>query len=90
MRVVYDRTAKSFLDFPFRGLPVDENKIYTIGLQHYHYSSFEEFFSVSLEDVFKNGKPKIIATSTRTILDEYLSVHQNLDRKVSGRLVILN
>ena len=40
--------------------------------------------------VFKNGKPKIIATSTRTILDEYLSVHQNLDRKVSGRLVILN
>ena len=90
MRVVYDRAAKKFLDFSFRGLPVDDNKIYTIGLQHFHYSSFEEFFSVPLEEVVKNGKPKIIATSTRTVLDEYLSVHQNLDRKVSGRLVILN
>ena len=38
----------------------------------------------------KNGKPKVISTSTRTVLDEYLSVHQNLDRKVSGRLVILD
>lgn len=90
MRVVYDRAAKKFLDFSFRGLPVDDNKIYTIGLQHFHYSSFEEFFSVPLEEVVKNGKPKIIATSTRTVLDEYLSVHQNLDRKVSGRLIILN
>ena len=90
MRVVYDRNTQTFLDFSFRGLPVDDNKIYTIGLQHFHYSSFEEFFSVPLEEVVKNGKPKIIATSTRTVLDEYLSVHQNLDRKVSGRLVILN
>jgi len=90
MRVVYDRNTQTFLDFSFRGLPVEENKIYTIGLQHFHYSSFEEFFSVPLEEVVKNGKPKIIATSTRTVLDEYLSVHQNLDRKVSGRLVILN
>ena len=56
----------------------------------WHNSSFEEFFSVPLEEVVKNGKPKIIATSTRTVLDEYLSVHQNLDRKVSGRLIILN
>ncbi len=90
MRVVYDRTTHTFLDFSFRGLPVEEDKIYTIGLQHYHFSSFEEFFSVPLEEITKNGKPKVIATSTRTVLDEYLSVHQNLDRKVSGRLVILD
>ena len=90
MRVVYDRTNHSFLDFSFRGLPVDDNKIYSIGLQHYHFSSFEEFFSVPLEEVMKNGKPKVVSTSTRTVLDEYLSVHQNLDRMVSGRLVILD
>ena len=90
MRVVYDRTTHTFLEFSFRGLPVEENKIYTIGLQHYHFSNFEEFFSVALDEVIKNGKPKVIATSTRTVLDEYLSVHQNLDRKISGRLVILD
>jgi len=89
MRVVWDCNTHHFLDFSFRGLPVEDGKIYTIGLQHYHYSGFEEFFNIPLEEVTKNGKPKVISTSTRTVLDEYLSVHQNLDRKVSGRLVIL-
>jgi DNA helicase-2/ATP-dependent DNA helicase PcrA len=44
--------------------------------------------AVSPEDVEPNGKPRRIATSCREVLDEYLSCHQNLDHRISGRFKI--
>ncbi len=88
MRVVYDRASHSFLEFSLHGKPVEDDRIYKIGLQHYHFMNLEEFFSVSLKEVTENGNPKTVATSCREILDEYLSVHQNLDRWDNGRLVV--
>jgi hypothetical protein len=41
-----------------------------------------------LEELVQNGAPKVVATSCREVLDEYLSCHQNLDHHISGRLVI--
>lgn len=89
MRVVYDRNAHKFLDFSLDGRPVEDKKVYKIGLQHFHFKNVENFFSVSLEEIEKNGKTRMVATSCREILDEYLSSHQNLTREISGRLVVL-
>ena len=50
--------------------------------------NLENFFSVSLEEISQNGKPRMIATDCQEILEEHLSAHQNLERTVSGRLVI--
>ncbi len=88
MRVEYDRATHAFNRFDFNGEPVDDQKVYKIGLQRFHINNFEEFFSVSLEEVSQNGKPIVVSTSCRSIFDEYLSIHQNLDREVSGRLIV--
>jgi 5'-nucleotidase len=66
--------------------PIDDAKIYKIGLQYYFYLNMKDFFSVSREEVETNGKPRRIATSCREVLDEYLSCHQGLDHQISGRL----
>jgi 5'-nucleotidase len=50
--------------------------------------NLEDFFSIPLEEVSKNGEPKAVSTSCLEVLDEYLSCHQNLDRRISGRLVV--
>ena len=63
-------------------------KIYKIGLQHFHFKNLENFFNVSYDEVAKNGKPRMVSTSCREILDEYLSVHNALDREISGRLIV--
>ena len=88
VRVVYSKADHAFREFTFCGEPVDDARIYKIGLQNFHFVNVEEFFSVPLEEISKNGATKIIATSCREILEEYLSCHQNLDRQVSGRLVV--
>ena len=88
VRVVYDRHNHGFKEFSLNGEPIDEGKIYKIGLQYYFYLNMKDFFSISHEEISKNGMPRRVATSCREVLDEYLSCHQNVDRRVSGRLKI--
>ena len=86
MRVVYDKLNHSFEEFSLNGEPIDEEKIYKIGLQYFFYLNMKDFFSISHEEISQNGKPRRVATSCREVLDEYLSCHQNLDHQISGRI----
>ena len=88
VRVVYHRSSHTFKELSLYGKPVEDTQIYKIGLQYYFYLNLKDFFSISHEEIEKNGKPRMIATSCREVLDEYLSCHQNLDHHLSGRLVI--
>ena len=88
VRVIYDKQSHSLKEFSLHGKPIEDGKIYKIGLQYYFYLNMKDFFSVSHEEAEQNGKPGKIATSCREVLDEYLSVHQGLDHQISGRLKI--
>ena len=89
VRVVYDKASRALKEFSINGKFIEEEKVYKIGLQHYFYLNMQDFFSVSHEEIEKNGKPRRVATSCREILDEYLSCHQNLDRQIGDRLKIV-
>jgi 5'-nucleotidase len=88
VRVIYNKQSHTFKEFSLQGEPIEDEKIYKIGLQYYFYLNLKDFFSVSHEEIEANGKPRRIATSCREVLDEYLSCHQGLDRPISGRLRI--
>ena len=88
MRVVYDKANHTFKEFSLCGEPIADEKIYKVGLQHYFYLNTENFFSISHEEIAQNGKPRMVATSCREVLDEYLSSHRNLDHQISGRLKV--
>ena len=88
VRVVYDKANHRLKEFSLYGEPIEDKKIYKIGLQYYFYLNIEDFFSISHEEISKNGKPRRVATSCREVLDEYLSCHQNLDHQISGRIKI--
>lgn len=88
IRVVYDRATHSLSKFEFRQVPIEEEHIYRVGIQSYHFKNFEAMYSVPIEEISGNGKPRMVATNSQEILEEYLSEHQNLDRSVSGRLTI--
>ena len=88
MRVVYDKTERVLREFSLDGTPIDDAKVYKLGLQYYFFLNMKDLFSVSREEVEVNGSPRRVATSCREVLDEYLSCHQNLDRQISGRFVL--
>ena len=86
LRVVYDKPNHRLREFSLNGEPIDEEKIYKIGLQYFFYLNIEDFFSISHGEISQNGKPRRVATSCREVLVEYLSCHQNLDHQISGRI----
>ena len=88
VKVVYNKQTHTFKEFSLSGEPIDDSKIYKIGLQYYFYLNMKDFFSVTHEEIEQNGKPRRVATSCREVLDEYLSCHQNLDHQLGGRLEI--
>jgi 5'-nucleotidase len=88
VRVIYDKQSHILNECSLHGAPIEDTKIYKIGLQHYFYLNMKDFFSVSHEEIEQNGKPRRVATSCLEILEEYLSSHQGIDHHVSGRLTV--
>ncbi len=89
VRIVWRKSTHRLEVFNFNGKPFEMRKKYRIAMQTYHYQNFDEFFNVPLEEVKKNMRPKVVATSVNNIIEEYLTVHQGLDARVEGRIVIL-
>ena len=88
MRVVYNKSTDELKEFTLNGDSIEDTRCYKVGLQYFFYLNMKDFFSVSLEEVSQNAKPRKIATSCREVLDEYLSCHHNLDHHVVGRLIL--
>lgn len=89
LRVTYDRTSHEFVEFLYNGSEIASDRIYRIGLQYFHFKNVEDFFSVPYKEIVKNGDPKVLATSCRDVIDEYLSNNQFLDSCVCGRLTLI-
>ena len=68
---------------------VVKKKTTRAGVEKYHFVNFEKHFQVPLAEVEANRKPTVVTTSTRDVVEEYLTSHTHLERKVDGRLTVL-
>lgn len=89
LKVVYDITHSTIIEFLFDGHPINDNRIFSTGIQRYQYNNFERIFNIKIEEIEKNNKSRIIATSARDIIEEYLTEHQHLDKEIDGRLTLI-
>lgn len=88
LEVEYDQKTHSFLKFNFEGEPVADDRVFTVGLQQFHYKNIEDSFDLTLEQVRENHMDRVVASSCIQVIEESLinSTHQNA--KGTGRLVI--
>ena len=86
--VEYDQPTHSFLRFEFEGVPVSDEQMLTVGLQHYHYLNMEDSFDLKIEELQKNHKDRIISTSGVQIIEESLAAGQHQNAEGSGRLIL--
>ena len=88
LRAVYSKKDHAFTEFSFEGKPVEDDQILRVGLQHFHFNNFEDVFSIPMSEVEANGAPRIVSTSCRDVIEEYLTSHQHLDRAEGDRLIL--
>lgn len=74
---------------PEWGVDIRDDQIFKIGLQQFHFSNTEAFMNLTEEDTRKYQEPKVVSTSARDIVIEYLSSHHKLAYKFKSRLKII-
>lgn len=84
----YDENTHTLLKLNFEGEPVDDERVYTIGLQDFHYKNLKDSFDLDHEEVEKDHPQREIATSCVQVLEEYLQKGRHQDARVEGRMII--
>ena len=86
--IVWSRSEQTFRTLTLDGEALYAERLYTVAVQKYHYNNLKPFLDITLEEVEKNGKIRVLSTSARDVVEEYLTVNQHLSREVEGRLVV--
>ncbi|MCP4541197.1 MAG: bifunctional metallophosphatase/5'-nucleotidase [Chloroflexi bacterium] len=87
LRAVYNDAERSIKTLTLGGNPVQDDEHYIFCLSEYHFKNSDTALNLKNEDLIALGQPKVVATSTQDVLEEYLSTHQSLNRQIEGRLV---
>ena len=90
MHIVWSRSAQAFRTLTLDGEPLYADRLYTVAMQKYHYNNLKAFLNITLEEAEENGRTRVLSTSARDVVEEYLMVNQHLNRQVEGRLVVEN
>jgi 5'-nucleotidase len=73
MKVVVSIPERKVLEITFEGEPIDDERIFRVGLQGFHFKSMDKFFDITEEEVKKNAPIKMLATNVMDVVDENLS-----------------
>lgn len=90
VRAVYDEAGKELESLTIKEEPVQDEGCYTICLQDYHVSNSALYLNITHEELMQLSKPRVVTTSAREVLEEYLRNNQNILSRVEGRLVYRN
>nr|WP_207799356.1 5'-nucleotidase C-terminal domain-containing protein [Candidatus Cryosericum septentrionale] len=89
VKAVYDLVKHELVSLTLNGVPVDDSSRYSICLQGYHYKNSTVGLQLTGEELAQVEQPRLLATSGRDVVEEYLRNHQNLQAKVERRLQYL-
>ena len=88
-RIVYDKTRREILSLSLDGEDVKDDKLYTVGLQDYHFNNMDEFLNVTLEEVRQNAPTRKLATNCTDVIEEYMSGKELIKLPDDRRLNII-
>ena len=77
------------LDITLHGKPIEQDRLYRVGLQKYHRGNFDRYFGFPLSEIEDTRPSKVLATSIRGVIEEYLSCHNNIDKPTDGRVTLI-
>jgi 5'-nucleotidase / UDP-sugar diphosphatase len=84
---VYDDRKNKLVSLSVKGQHVDPKESYTLCMQGYHLNNAEAYLGVNEKDLFHGGPSKVVTTSARDVLEEYLRNNQNVSKSIEGRLI---
>ncbi|NMA49316.1 MAG: bifunctional metallophosphatase/5'-nucleotidase [Tissierellia bacterium] len=87
VKAVYSDMESKLVSITVDGVAVIDEQKYTITLQGYHFINSEANLNIPNDEIIAMGIPKVVSTSAYGVLEEWLRQHQNITRKIEGRIV---
>ena len=84
LHIDYDRDAAN-LTMTFRWEPVDLDRMYTIGMQEFYFTSSDIGFGISSEDLIGEGRLRVLSPDAFGLLQDYFRENRNLGGPVDDR-----
>lgn len=84
---VYNDAKKILESLLYKGQPVKDHDLFRVCLQGFHVNNSLPYLNLSIDDLKKNGDSKVVTTSAQGLLEEYFKTHQNLSKKIEGRII---
>lgn len=88
--IVYDYDAKEIQTFTINGVPVEDERVYHVAIQDWHYNNITKCFGIPEENIRNYGHNKVITTSDFDLLEEYFNCHAHLTARIDNRFTVLN
>ncbi len=86
VKAVYVDASRDLESLTINGQPVQDDGQYAICLQGYHHRSSTANIGLTNEELTALEQSRVVTTSARDVLEEYLGSRQNLKSRVEGRL----
>lgn len=87
VRAVYSDSAGELISLTIDGKNVLDEEIFTVTLQNYHVVNSAANLGLTNAELIAGGNPRVVSTSTRPVLEEWLRVNPNKKAKIEGRIV---
>jgi 5'-nucleotidase len=88
LKMVYDRKDLYLISMTFKGKEIEDDRIYSVSLQDYHYLNMDKFFGITEADLV--APATIISGSAIGLIDEEMSSHGFTDSRIEGRITFVN
>lgn len=90
VKAVHDDRTDTLVSLTVDSSPIAVDGLYTVCVQGYHLNNIAEYLNLTSEEIVANGGSKVVTTSAQEVLEEFLRTHQNISKKVEGRLIYKN
>lgn len=89
VQAMYSDDESKLVSISIDSKKVEDDSSYRICLQGYHANNSASYLNISENELLESGKTKVVSTSAKEVLEEYLRNHQNIERTVEGRFQYL-
>ncbi len=89
VRAVYDDNAHELAELTVDGGKVTDAGSYTLCLQGFHSNNSASYLNISSEELMESGQSRVVSTSAKEVLEEYLRNNQNISRALESRMTYL-
>jgi len=86
VKALYDDSERELASLKVDDVDVSDSNSYTLCLQGYHINNSAAYLNITHEELMESGKSKVVSTSAREVLEEYLRNHQNIQSRIEERL----